>query len=141
VWADHDALGGAIAEIDTMAVLTRHDRPIDNPDVETGASTRAMMVAATPRRRRLNLAPDALPARASIVRAYNVFGEISETPGDRAFTGSVDQWTQTLTSLVVDTGMDTFLFAAPNDDLSQTQRFAGEVGPAVRDVVGERRRT
>jgi hypothetical protein len=40
----NDALGGPIAEIDTTAVLTRHDWPIDNPDVEIGASPRAPMV-------------------------------------------------------------------------------------------------
>jgi hypothetical protein len=39
VWADREALGGAITEIDTTVVLTRHDTPIDNPDVDTGAST------------------------------------------------------------------------------------------------------
>jgi hypothetical protein len=33
------ALGGAMAEIDTTAVPMRHDRPIDNPDVNLGAST------------------------------------------------------------------------------------------------------
>jgi hypothetical protein len=40
-------LAGAIAEIDTTAVLTRNYRPIDNPDVEIGASTCVMMVAIT----------------------------------------------------------------------------------------------
>jgi hypothetical protein len=37
-WADHEALGGAIDEIDTTAVLTHHDRPIDNHGVETATS-------------------------------------------------------------------------------------------------------
>jgi hypothetical protein len=32
------AVGRPIAEIDTTAVLTRHERPIDNLDVEMGAS-------------------------------------------------------------------------------------------------------
>jgi hypothetical protein len=33
-----EALGAAIAEIDTTAVLTRHDVPIDNRGVEMSAS-------------------------------------------------------------------------------------------------------
>jgi hypothetical protein len=45
VLADYEALAGAIAEIDTTAVLIRRDGPIDNHGVETGASTWAMMVA------------------------------------------------------------------------------------------------
>jgi hypothetical protein len=44
VWADREALGGAITEIDTTAVLTRHDGPIDNPSVEIGASPWASTV-------------------------------------------------------------------------------------------------
>jgi hypothetical protein len=47
VWADREALGGAITEIDTTAVLTRHDRLIDNPPVETGASSWARAVTTT----------------------------------------------------------------------------------------------
>lgn len=76
----------------------------------------------------------------SIVRAYNVFGEISEDRADAPLRGTVDQWTQTLTSLAVDTGMDTFIFAAPGDDIDQTKRFANEVVPAVRHNVAEHRR-
>lgn len=36
------------------------------------------------------------------------------------------QWVQTLT---VDIGMDSFIFAAPDDNFAQTQRFAYEVAP------------
>jgi hypothetical protein len=46
VWADRDALAVAIAEIDTTAVLTRHDSPIDNRGVKMGASP-ATRVATT----------------------------------------------------------------------------------------------
>lgn len=77
----------------------------------------------------------------SIVRAYNVFGEISEDSGAAPFSGTVDQWTQTLTSLAVDTGMDTFIFAAPGDDIAQTRRFAKEVVPAVRHAVAQHRQS
>jgi hypothetical protein len=52
VWADREALGGAIADIDTTAVLTRHDRPIDSPDVEMGASRHRTMVDGIHRRTR-----------------------------------------------------------------------------------------
>jgi len=83
-----------------------------------------------------------LPSKPStIVRAYNVFGEISEDSADAPFSGTVDQWTQSLTSLAVDTGMDTFIFAAPGDDIAQTRRFAEEVVPAVRHNVAQHRRT
>jgi alkanesulfonate monooxygenase SsuD/methylene tetrahydromethanopterin reductase-like flavin-dependent oxidoreductase (luciferase family) len=77
---------------------------------------------------------------ASIVRAYNVFGEITDTRGDAPFTGTVEQWADTLTSLAVETGMDTFIFAAPDDDIGQTRRFGLEVVPAVQDAVAQRRR-
>jgi alkanesulfonate monooxygenase SsuD/methylene tetrahydromethanopterin reductase-like flavin-dependent oxidoreductase (luciferase family) len=101
------------------------------------------------------LAPDKLPGMnhqidvgateagrdpSSIVRAYNVFGEIGEKRTDTPFTGTVDQWTQTLTLLAVDTGMDTFIFAAPGDDIAQTKRFAEQVVPAVRENVARHRK-
>ncbi|MEN4476224.1 LLM class flavin-dependent oxidoreductase [Mycolicibacterium cosmeticum] len=76
---------------------------------------------------------------ASIVRAYNVFGEITERESGDPFRGTVSQWTEELTALVVDTGMDTFIFGAPDDDLIQTRRFAEEVVPAVRNAVAEHR--
>lgn len=77
---------------------------------------------------------------ASIVRAYNVFGEIGTHVSDDPFRGTVSQWTDNLTALAVDTGMDTFIFAAPEDSLAQTRTFAEEVVPAVRRAVAENRR-
>jgi hypothetical protein len=44
VWADREALGGAITEIDTTAVLARHDKPIDNPGVEMDARARGVRI-------------------------------------------------------------------------------------------------
>jgi len=85
-------------------------------------------------------AADAGRDPASIVRAYNVFGEIGLDDSDDPFGGTVSQWTSTLTSLAVETGMDTFIFGAPDDDLTQTRRFAEEVVPAVRSAVEEKRR-
>jgi len=84
-------------------------------------------------------ATDAGRDPASIVRAYNVFGEISDhKTGDR-FRGTVSQWTADLTTLAIETGMDTFIFGAPDDDLTQTRRFAEEVAPAVRTAVAQSR--
>ncbi|BBY30336.1 LLM class flavin-dependent oxidoreductase [Mycolicibacterium sediminis] len=84
-------------------------------------------------------ATDAGRDPSTIVRAYNVFGEIGDhETGDR-FRGTVSQWTEDLTTLAVDTGMDTFIFGAPDDDLTQTRRFAEEVVPAVRTAVARSR--
>lgn len=84
-------------------------------------------------------AADAGRNPASIVRAYNVFGEIGDLEADDPFRGTVSQWTENLTTLAVETGMDTFIFGAPDDDLAQTRRFAEEVVPAVRAAVAQRR--
>ncbi|WP_099020580.1 LLM class flavin-dependent oxidoreductase [Mycolicibacterium palauense] len=77
---------------------------------------------------------------AEIARVYNVFGRIVDVPTDERFNGTVEQWVETLVGLVVETGMDTFIFAAPDDDVDQVRRFAREVVPAVRDGVDRRRR-
>jgi hypothetical protein len=45
--ADRAAVGGVIAEIDTMAVLTCQDRTIDNPDVEMGARAAVRSIGVT----------------------------------------------------------------------------------------------
>lgn len=74
-----------------------------------------------------------------IVRAYNVFGEIDDTESDREFHGTVAQWVDTLTDLAIEVGIDTFIFAAPDDDAGQVRRFATEVAPTVRDAVTRRR--
>lgn len=77
---------------------------------------------------------------AEIARVYNVFGRIVDVPTDERFNGTVEQWVETLVGLVVETGMDTFIFAAPDDDVDQVRRFAHEVVPGVRDGVDRRRR-
>lgn len=76
---------------------------------------------------------------ASIVRAYNIFGEITTSPAADPFQGTVDQWVNALTELAVDTGMDTFLFGSPDDAPAQAERFAAEVVPAVRTAVQNHR--
>jgi alkanesulfonate monooxygenase SsuD/methylene tetrahydromethanopterin reductase-like flavin-dependent oxidoreductase (luciferase family) len=74
-----------------------------------------------------------------IRRAYNVMGSIGvdEAPG---LAGSPERWIETLTSFVLETGMDTFLFWPTTDDrLSQFELFGHEVAPAVREAVARAR--
>jgi hypothetical protein len=74
-----------------------------------------------------------------IRRAYNVMGSIGvdESPG---LAGSPELWIETLTSFVLDIGMDTFLFWPTTDDrLSQFELFGHEVAPAVREAVAQAR--
>ncbi|MFC0453650.1 LLM class flavin-dependent oxidoreductase [Rhodococcus jostii] len=75
----------------------------------------------------------------SIVRAYNVFGQVADTPSDTLFNGTAEQWVSQLTELVVETGMDTFVFGTDGDDLAQVRKFATDVAPAVRAAVDARR--
>lgn len=74
---------------------------------------------------------------ASIVRAYNIFGKIGDST--EPFHGSVGQWVDELTGLAVETGMDTFLLGTADDDITQAERFAGEVVPEVREAVARHR--
>ncbi len=78
---------------------------------------------------------------AQIQRLYNVFGTITDGPSRGGFEGPVQQWADTLADLVLDGGMDTFVFGPADDDLAQVQRFTDEVVPAARDaIVRERNR-
>lgn len=74
-----------------------------------------------------------------IKRVYNVFGSITDGGSEGFLRGPVDQWVDELTELVVEGGMDTFIFGTPDDDLAQIRRFAAEVVPAVRDAVARER--
>jgi len=76
---------------------------------------------------------------AEISRIYNVWGSI--TGGEKAgeFQGPVDQWIDTLVGLVIDGGMDAFVFGAEGDDPAQIHRFIDEVVPAVREQVEQAR--
>lgn len=84
-------------------------------------------------------AADAGRDPSSIVRAYNVFGRVSDTPSDTLFHGTAEQWVSQLTEIAVEAGMDTFIFGTDGDDLAQVRRFATDVAPAVRAAVDERR--
>ena len=76
---------------------------------------------------------------AAIQRVYNVFGAITDGETGGFLNGPVQQWVDELTRLVVDTGMDTFVFGAENDDPTQHQRWAVEVAPAVAEAVARER--
>jgi alkanesulfonate monooxygenase SsuD/methylene tetrahydromethanopterin reductase-like flavin-dependent oxidoreductase (luciferase family) len=74
---------------------------------------------------------------ADIRRLYNVFGGVDRS---REFlNGPVEQWVAELTSLVVEEGMDTFIFGPGEDPVRQVHRFAEEVVPAVRNSVQQHR--
>jgi alkanesulfonate monooxygenase SsuD/methylene tetrahydromethanopterin reductase-like flavin-dependent oxidoreductase (luciferase family) len=71
------------------------------------------------------------PAR--IARVYNVWGTIDG--GGGFLQGDSSQWVDELTGLAVEHGMDTFVFGPADDPVTQVQRFAEEVAPAVREQI------
>lgn len=72
-----------------------------------------------------------------IQRVYNVWGSIDGT--GEFLQGSAPQWVDELTELVVEHGMDTFVFGPSADPVAQLRRFATEVAPAVRERVAQHR--
>jgi alkanesulfonate monooxygenase SsuD/methylene tetrahydromethanopterin reductase-like flavin-dependent oxidoreductase (luciferase family) len=76
---------------------------------------------------------------AAIQRIYNVFGAITDGPSSGFLNGPVEQWVDELTELVLESGMDTFVFGAEGDDPFQHQKWAVEVVPAVREAVAGQR--
>jgi len=81
---------------------------------------------------------------ADIQRVYNVWGHImkggvSDDASTGFLQGPAQQWIDELTTLVVDGGMDTFIFGPAEDPLRQVQRFAAEVVPGVREAVRRHR--
>jgi alkanesulfonate monooxygenase SsuD/methylene tetrahydromethanopterin reductase-like flavin-dependent oxidoreductase (luciferase family) len=77
----------------------------------------------------------------AIRRLYNVMGLITDGPAQGFLTGPVDYWVDELTRLVVEVGMDTFIYWPADDRLRQIERFAAEVVPAVREQVARARGT
>ena len=69
-----------------------------------------------------------------IERVYNVSGYIGPE-GDGPLEGPPGRWAETLTGLVLEDGMDSFVFWPGGDHERQTELFAGEVVPAVREAV------
>ena len=94
--------------------------------------------------------PDALPALneqideaavaagrdpAAVRRLYNVNGRFGAGGGFLA--GSPQDWAEQLAELTLTTGMSTYILGS--DDAGSLQRFAEEVAPAVRELVGTER--
>ncbi|GAA1072448.1 LLM class flavin-dependent oxidoreductase [Nocardiopsis composta] len=84
-------------------------------------------------------AADAGRDPAEIRRIYNVFGTVTGGSSRGFLHGPVEQWTDELTGLAVEHGMDTFVFGAEGDDLRQFQLFTEEVAPTVRTAVAAHR--
>ena len=76
-----------------------------------------------------------------IRRAYNIGGRIGE--GQRGLLdGPVEHWVEELTRLVVEFGMDTFIYWPTEEHVRQVELFGNEVVPRVREAVEvERSRT
>jgi alkanesulfonate monooxygenase SsuD/methylene tetrahydromethanopterin reductase-like flavin-dependent oxidoreductase (luciferase family) len=73
-----------------------------------------------------------------IRRAYNVSGRIGPE-GDCPLEGPASRWVETLTNFVLEHGMDTFIFWPSENHVQQTELFASEVAPAVRETVPKAR--
>lgn len=80
------------------------------------------------------------PAQA-IRRVYNLFGAISTGGASEFLQGPVEQWVDELSSLALEHGIDTFVFAPATDPVPQVRRFAEEIAPHVREEVARRRGT
>jgi alkanesulfonate monooxygenase SsuD/methylene tetrahydromethanopterin reductase-like flavin-dependent oxidoreductase (luciferase family) len=76
---------------------------------------------------------------ADIRRIYNMFGSIKEHGSGGFLQGTVAQWTGELTDLVVEHGIDSFVFGPADDRVRQVEIFAAEVAPAVREAVARHR--
>jgi alkanesulfonate monooxygenase SsuD/methylene tetrahydromethanopterin reductase-like flavin-dependent oxidoreductase (luciferase family) len=72
-----------------------------------------------------------------IRRIYNVMGMITNGPMQDRFVGPVEYWVDELTRLVVEIGIDTFIYWPADDRMSQIELFAAEVVPAVKDQVAK----
>jgi hypothetical protein len=70
----------------------------------------------------------------AITRLYNVMGLI--TPDDRGpFEGPAERWVEALTGLYTESQMNMFMFWPAGDRERQSQIFAQEVVPAVREAL------
>jgi alkanesulfonate monooxygenase SsuD/methylene tetrahydromethanopterin reductase-like flavin-dependent oxidoreductase (luciferase family) len=76
----------------------------------------------------------------TIRRLYNVMGNITDGDSHGFLDGPVAQWVDELIALVVERGMDTFIFAPSADPVGQLARFANEVAPRVRERVASERK-
>jgi alkanesulfonate monooxygenase SsuD/methylene tetrahydromethanopterin reductase-like flavin-dependent oxidoreductase (luciferase family) len=73
-----------------------------------------------------------------IRRAYNVNGRIGPE-GEGLLKAPISKWTEELTRLTLEFGMDTFIYWPSEDHVRQIEVFASEVVPAVREAVDRER--
>ncbi|MHA4951778.1 LLM class flavin-dependent oxidoreductase [Micromonospora sp. SD19] len=69
-------------------------------------------------------------------RLLNIAGQFSAV-GRGPLNGPAEQWAEELAELAVEDGVGTFILAS--DDPDDLRRFAGEVAPAVRELVAAER--
>jgi alkanesulfonate monooxygenase SsuD/methylene tetrahydromethanopterin reductase-like flavin-dependent oxidoreductase (luciferase family) len=69
-----------------------------------------------------------------IKRVYNLSGSIGPE-GDGPLEGPARKWVEALTGFVLEGGMDSFIFWPGRDHERQTEIFANEVVPGVREAV------
>jgi alkanesulfonate monooxygenase SsuD/methylene tetrahydromethanopterin reductase-like flavin-dependent oxidoreductase (luciferase family) len=72
-------------------------------------------------------------------RIYNVSGTITDGDLGGFLEGPVSYWADQLTRLVVELGMDAFIFGPAGKPTAQIRRFAEEVAPEVRGAVARHR--
>jgi hypothetical protein len=72
-------------------------------------------------------------------RIYNVSGTITDGDLGGFLKGPVSYWADQLTRLVVELGMNAFIFWPATEPTTQLRRFAEEVAPEVRGVVARHR--
>ncbi len=91
---------------------------------------------------RIDAGADAVGRDPSLVkRVYNVFGLVTDGSSTGAFQWPAERWVEELTQLVLEGGMDTFVFGPGADVVRQVERFAAEVAPAVREAAAAERAT
>ena len=73
-----------------------------------------------------------------IRRVYNIGGMIADGGAEGVLVGPARQWVETLTGWAHDPGIDAFIFWPTADELTQVERFAAEVAPAVREALAAR---
>lgn len=73
-----------------------------------------------------------------IRRVYNIGGMIADGGAEGVLVGPARHWVETLTGWADDPGIDAFIFWPTADELTQVDRFAAEVAPAVREALAAR---
>ena len=73
-----------------------------------------------------------------IRRTYNLGGKIGGEHRE-LLDGPIDHWVEELVRFAVEFGMDTFIYWPSEDHVRQVELLAGEVVPAVREVVAAER--